>query len=86
MGKSKRKKIRREDVAIIGMSGRFPGARNIDEFWGKRLFATVVESIVSFTPQELTAAGVDPSVLGNPAYVPAGSVIEDIEFFRRLFF
>jgi acyl transferase domain-containing protein len=22
-----------EGVAIVGMSGRFPGARNIDEFW-----------------------------------------------------
>ena len=21
------------DIAIIGMSGRFPGARNVDEFW-----------------------------------------------------
>ena len=24
---------RKEDIAIIGMSGRFPGANNIDEFW-----------------------------------------------------
>ena len=21
------------DIAIVGMSGRFPGANNIDEFW-----------------------------------------------------
>ena len=23
----------RSDIAIIGMSGRFPGARNIETFW-----------------------------------------------------
>ena len=26
------------EVAIVGMCGRFPGARNVDEFW--RIFAT----------------------------------------------
>lgn len=23
----------REGIAIIGMAGRFPGAKNVDEFW-----------------------------------------------------
>jgi acyl transferase domain-containing protein/acyl carrier protein len=84
VGKSRRRSVRRGDIAIIGMSGRFPGARNIDEFWEN--LRDGVESIISFTPQELAASGVDPSVLKNPAYVPAGSVIEDIESFDASFF
>jgi polyketide synthase PksN len=33
-----------EDIAIIGMAGRFPGARNIKEFWHN--LRNGVESIV----------------------------------------
>ena len=40
-----------DGVAIIGMSGRFPGARDVGEFW-KNLKAGV-ESISRFTPEEL---------------------------------
>jgi acyl transferase domain-containing protein/acyl carrier protein len=82
--KSNRKRFRRRDVAIIGMSGRFPGARNIDEFWEN--LRDGVESIISFSPEELGAAGVDQSELANPAYVPAGAVIDDIDLFDASFF
>ena len=34
----------------------------------------------------MTAAGVDPVALANPAYVPAGSVLEDIDLFDAAFF
>ena len=46
-----------EGIAIIGMAGRFPGAKNIDEFW--RNLCNGVESVSFFTDEELTAAGVD---------------------------
>ena len=84
MEKSKRKRVRRPAIAIIGMSGRFPGARNTDEFWEN--LRDGVESITSFTPEELAASGVDPSEWANPAYVPAGSVLEDIDLFDASFF
>ena len=35
------------DVAVIGMSGRFPGARNVEEFW--RNLAGGVESVSFFS-------------------------------------
>jgi acyl transferase domain-containing protein/acyl carrier protein len=73
-----------EQIAIIGMSGRFPGARNIDEFW--RNLRDGVESISAFSPAELEASGTNPSVFENPAYVPAGSVLEDIDLFDAAFF
>ena len=84
MAKNKRKRTRRDDIAIVGMSGRFPGARNVEEFWEN--LRDGVESILSFSSQELEASGIDPAVLANPAYVPAGSIIEDIDLFDASFF
>src|SRR5215471_17756625 len=76
--------MKADEVAIIGMCGRFPGATDIDEFWEN--LRDGVESIVTFSPQELAEAGVDPAVLAHPTYVPAGSVLEDIELFDAPFF
>jgi len=45
-----------EGIAIIGMSGRFPGARDLTEFW--RNLRDGVESISFFTPEELESAGI----------------------------
>jgi acyl transferase domain-containing protein len=72
------------DIAIIGMSCRFPGARNIDEFWLNLREGR--ESITFFTDQELLASGVDPELLQNPDYVKAGAVLPDIERFDAAFF
>jgi acyl transferase domain-containing protein/acyl carrier protein len=74
----------REDIAIIGMSGRFPGARNIAEFWDN--LRNGVESITSFSRSELEASGVPQSAFDNPDFVPAGSVIEDSDLFDADFF
>ena len=39
------------DIAIIGMSGRFPGAGNVDQFWSNLLSGT--ESIHRLSEEEL---------------------------------
>ena len=44
----------REEVAIIGMAGRFPGAADVDEFW--RNLCNGVESVRTFTAEELAGA------------------------------
>jgi phthiocerol/phenolphthiocerol synthesis type-I polyketide synthase E len=62
-------------VAVIGLAGRFPGARNVDEFW--RNLCGGVESIRRFSPGELRAAGVAPALAAHPLFVPAGGVLED---------
>jgi acyl transferase domain-containing protein len=67
------------DVAIIGMSGRFPGARTLAEFWDN--LRNGRESISRFTREEIVDAGVDPAVLSHAGYVNAGGVLEDIELF-----
>ncbi|HEX8146093.1 MAG TPA: polyketide synthase, partial [Pyrinomonadaceae bacterium] len=72
------------DVAIIGMAGRFPGARDLEEFW--RNLRGGVESITFFTDEELLAAGVAPETLGDPSYVKARGVLDDIDQFDSAFF
>src|SRR5437868_5905656 len=71
-------------VAIIGMSGRFPGADNLDAFW--RNLCDGVESITSFTDDELRASGVDEATLANPHYVKSGMILNDVETFDASFF
>jgi acyl transferase domain-containing protein/acyl carrier protein len=72
------------DIAIIGMSGRFPGAANVDEFWHNLCQGT--ESITFFSTGELLAGGIDPAFLEDPNYVRAAPVIEDVELFDAGFF
>ncbi len=73
-----------DEIAIIGITGRFPGAKNVDEFWEK--LRDGVELISHFTDEELLAAGVDPTLLNDPNYVKAGSILEGIDLFDAAFF
>jgi phthiocerol/phenolphthiocerol synthesis type-I polyketide synthase E len=72
------------EIAIIGMSGRFPGAQSIDAFW--KNLRDGVESITFFTDEQLRASGVSAEVLGNPNYVKARPVLENVELFDAAFF
>lgn len=73
-----------DDIAIIGMAGRFPGARTVDQFWQN--LRDGVESITSFTDEQLVSRGIDPGQLSHPNYVKAGTILEDIELFDAPFF
>ncbi|HJX28927.1 MAG TPA: amino acid adenylation domain-containing protein, partial [Thermoanaerobaculia bacterium] len=46
-----RVEVQGESVAVVGMAGRFPGARNVEELW--RNLCGEVESIRFFTDEEL---------------------------------
>ncbi|MDF5735722.1 MULTISPECIES: type I polyketide synthase [unclassified Nostoc] len=71
-------------IAVIGMAGRFPGAKTTDEFWQNLCEGR--ESISFFTDEELLSEGVDPTLLRNPHYVKAGVGLSDIEMFDAPFF
>jgi acyl transferase domain-containing protein/acyl carrier protein/2-polyprenyl-3-methyl-5-hydroxy-6-metoxy-1,4-benzoquinol methylase len=73
-----------ESIAIIGIAGRFPGAKNIQSFW-QNLYDGV-ESISFFSDAELIDSGVPPESLQNPNYLKAGAVLEDIDLFDAAFF
>jgi acyl transferase domain-containing protein len=73
-----------EGIAVIGLAGRFPGARNVEEFWNN--LRDGVETITRFSDQELKAAGTDPAYSKLPGFVNAGSVLMDIDQFDAVFF
>ena len=72
------------DIAIIGLSCRFPGAATAEEYW--KNLCEGVESITFFSDQELVAANVDPSLVVNPSYVKAAPTLQDVEMFDASFF
>ncbi|MFT6122427.1 MAG: amino acid adenylation domain-containing protein, partial [Oleiphilaceae bacterium] len=65
--------IRGLKIAIVGMSGRFPGAENVDEFWQNIIDKK--ESIRFYSKEELLKAGVSRSLINDPNYVPAKGAI-----------
>lgn len=71
-------------IAIIGMSGRFPGANSVNELWQK--LCDGEELIQFFSDEELTKAGVPPSVLSDPNYVKASPTLEGLDKFDAYFF
>lgn len=74
-----------DHIAIVGMSGRFPGASSVDEFW-KNLVAGV-ESISTFTDDELAASDLDVAALRkDPSAVAARGILQNPEWFDAAFF
>ncbi|MEG4005581.1 SDR family NAD(P)-dependent oxidoreductase [Microcoleus sp. Pol11C1] len=72
------------EIAIIGMAGRFPGAKDIEVFWHN--LRDGVESIAFFSYEELLSSGVDSTLLNNPNYVKANAVLSDADRFDAEFF
>ncbi len=71
-------------VAIVGMSGRFPGADTVERFWAN--LADGIPGIRDIGDDELLTAGVDPALLADPRYVRRGAPLSDIEHFDAGFF
>ncbi|HEY9009595.1 MAG TPA: beta-ketoacyl synthase N-terminal-like domain-containing protein, partial [Devosia sp.] len=70
---------------MIGLTGRFPGARDVEQYW--RNIAGGVESISKFSDSELAAAGHDVAELKSvPGFVPARGVMADADLFDAGFF
>ena len=73
----------RNAVAIVGMSGRFPGAAGLEQFWHN--LEAGVESIRRFSDAELEDA-FDSEVRGAPNFVRARPILEGVELFDAEFF
>ncbi len=82
------------DIAVIGMSGRFPGAKDIDEFWQN--LCQGVEGITAISEEEIrqhladSLGYVPEDVLAqwlqDPHYVKAGGGLAGIDLFDAEFF
>ncbi|HVR96680.1 MAG TPA: type I polyketide synthase, partial [Thermoanaerobaculia bacterium] len=73
-----------EAVAVIGMAGRFPGARDLGEFW--RNLRDGIDSLQTFTAEEMLAAGTRPETIAAPNFVGAGQLLDDVDLFDAGFF
>lgn len=71
-------------IAIIGMAGRFPGAKNVLEFWHN--IKNGVESISFFSDDELENSYIDPVRKNHPDYVKARGILGNIADFDAAFF
>ncbi|ARV62947.1 polyketide synthase [Nostocales cyanobacterium HT-58-2] len=72
------------EIAVIAMTGRFPGARNIEDFWQNLISGK--ESVSFFTKSELQNSGINLAILNHPNYVKASAVLEDVDLFDGYFF
>jgi polyketide synthase PksN len=72
------------EIAIVGMAGRFPAARDAAEFW--RNLRDGVDAGRTLSDQELAALGVPAALRGDPRYVPRTSQMAGIDRFDAPFF
>jgi amino acid adenylation domain-containing protein len=70
-------------IAIVGLAGRFPGARNIREFW--KNLAAGTESITHFTEAQLEDSFSDEERRA-PNFVKARPLLDDVDQFDADFF
>ncbi|GAB3542057.1 amino acid adenylation domain-containing protein [Spirosoma fluminis] len=71
------------DVAVIGMSGRFPGAATIDELW--EILKAGKETTRFFSADELDLS-IPDRIKNDPAYVKARGVLAEVDQFDAQFF
>ncbi|MER8672065.1 SDR family NAD(P)-dependent oxidoreductase [Mesorhizobium sp. M1156] len=67
------------DIAVIGMSGRFPGAETVDALW-----ENLCQGVCSITPlsaQELKAQGIPEEVLKRSDYMRVGAHLDGVDLF-----
>jgi acyl transferase domain-containing protein/acyl carrier protein len=73
-----------EAIAVIGLSARVPGARDVEEFWLNLVRGR--ESVEQLAHERLLAAGVRPEALADPDYVRAAAPAPDAEYFDAALF
>jgi acyl transferase domain-containing protein len=72
------------EIAVIGMAGRYPKSKNLDEFWGHLRDGD--ELISFFAGGEAAAHGAAAEQPGGGRFVRAAVVLEDADLFDAPFF
>jgi acyl transferase domain-containing protein len=74
-----------EGIAVVGMSGRFPGAGSVEEFW--RNLSEGVESISRFGEDDMEySVATDASRAQGQRVIRARSVLDGVDLFDADFF
>jgi acyl transferase domain-containing protein/thioesterase domain-containing protein len=72
------------DIAIVGIALRVPGASTPEEFWSNLVGG--VESLRHYSEEELLARGVSSATLSDPNYIRAGMPLQNMDQFDPEFF
>ena len=72
------------EIAVIGMSGKFPGADTINEYWNNIIRGK--ESITFYSKEQLQNSGIEKEILESQNYIRAKGVIKDSDCFDAAFF
>lgn len=75
--------ISSNDLAIIGVACRFPGADTAEQFWEN--VCNGVCSIRELSEEELQAKGIPPEVYNDEDYRKIGALLDDVEQFEPTF-
>ncbi|WP_425390979.1 amino acid adenylation domain-containing protein [Ekhidna sp.] len=71
------------EIAIIGTSGAFSGAKNVAELWN--MVANQREGLKKYSIEECRALNVSEQLLQNPQFVPVSGEVDGVELFDSLF-
>lgn len=71
--------VNTNDIAVIGMACRFPGAKTVEQYWENLMAGK--ESIRFFTDEELQKSGIPAEVFNRENYVRAKGYLDDAEYF-----
>lgn len=72
------------EIAVIGMSGRFPKAENIEQYWEN--LKNGRDCISEFSTEEILEEGESEDAIKDALYVKAGAYLKDKEYFDSDFF
>ncbi|WP_051908356.1 type I polyketide synthase [Candidatus Odyssella acanthamoebae] len=84
MNNAKPYNIGENDIAVVGIAGKFPGASTPEELWKNLIIGK--ESITFFTKEELLAQGISNELIEDPNYVRAMPILKDEDKFDAQFF
>ncbi|WP_025688030.1 type I polyketide synthase [Paenibacillus zanthoxyli] len=72
------------EIAVIGMSGRFPGADNLEQYW--ELLMNGASAVSYFREEELISEGLSEHIVRHPNYVRAKPYIKNVYDFDASLF
>jgi acyl transferase domain-containing protein len=73
-----------DEIAVVGVAGRFPGAADVPSLWRNLLDGA--DAVHDHTDEELRALGLAPELIADPALVRGHGRLDGVEEFDAEFF